>query len=51
MCSDELGAGSPAKFLIVTKGRLVLSALQAASAAQSEGCVFELSVCRFVREA
>lgn len=44
MCSDELEAASPAKFLTVTKGLLVLPALPAATAAQREGCVLELSV-------
>lgn len=43
MCSDELEAASPAKFLTVTKG-LVLPALPAATAAQRESCVLELSV-------
>lgn len=43
MCSYELEAASPAEFLTVTKG-LVLPALPAATAAQREGCVLELSV-------
>lgn len=42
MCSDELEAASPAKFLTVTKG-LVLPALPAATAAQREACVLKLS--------
>lgn len=50
MCSDELEAASPAKFLTVTKG-LVPSALPAASAAQSKGCVLKPSVRGFVRTA
>lgn len=50
MCSDELEAASPAKFLTVTK-TLVPPALPAASAAQSRGCVLEPSVRGFVRAA
>lgn len=50
-CSDELEATSPAKFLTVTKGLLILPALPATSAAQSEGCVLELSAHGFVRAA
>jgi len=51
MCLDEVEAASPAKFLTVAKGPLVSSALPAASAAQSEGCVLEPSICGFVRAA